>query len=361
MKFTVLTTACWMALTQSRSLSALAFQTPNQNVRNAPLQTKHGVGLTYHQRTVKGYETSKSMSTSTSLSSALDPSVITSPIGSISVLAFVILIHEAGHFLAARSFGMKVKEFSIGVGPKITGFKRGGMRDEDGKLIDEENDEDVIEFNLRAIPLGGYVRFPENYNATMDYQFEVQAEEQRQEIQKIIDETREANGAKQMKNGLLRPLIQKALNSKTTEEERLAALEALNLKPTNAMVETEQPWWKSMFGNKNGSKKPNEKSIIIEDDGTVTVPPTDYYNDPDLLQNRPWTQRAVVLAGGVVFNILLAFTLYFGEMSVGPGLASPTFDQGAIVSSTPRANSPSVGLLDRGDVILSLNGKCMLN
>ena len=41
-----------------------------------------------------------------------------------------------------------------------------------------------LKFNLRAIPLGGYlyVRFPENYNATIDYELEVQAEEKRQEI-----------------------------------------------------------------------------------------------------------------------------------------------------------------------------------
>jgi len=52
--------------------------------------------------------------------------------------------------MAARSFGMNVTEFSVGIGPKIFGFTALG------------ND-----FSLRAFPLGGYVRFPENYNVTL--------------------------------------------------------------------------------------------------------------------------------------------------------------------------------------------------
>ena len=39
---------------------------------------------------------------------------VESPVGSLAVLAFVVLIHELGHFLAAKKFGMKISEFSIG-------------------------------------------------------------------------------------------------------------------------------------------------------------------------------------------------------------------------------------------------------
>jgi membrane-associated protease RseP (regulator of RpoE activity) len=37
----------------------------------------------------------------------------------------------------------------------------------------------------------------------------------------------------------------------------------------------------------------------------------EYYDDPDLFQNRPWPERAIVTAGGVIFNLLLAFCIYF--------------------------------------------------
>lgn len=59
----------------------------------------------------------------------------------IAVAASSILAHETGHFLAARALGVAVSEFSIGLGPEITGFTDG-----------------ETEYYLRAIPLGGYCR-----------------------------------------------------------------------------------------------------------------------------------------------------------------------------------------------------------
>ena len=45
----------------------------------------------------------------------------------ISVLVFglVVMIHEFGHFAVAKICGIKVNEFSIGMGPKIFGKKKG--------------------------------------------------------------------------------------------------------------------------------------------------------------------------------------------------------------------------------------------
>ena len=54
-------------------------------------------------------------------------------------LSLMVLIHEFGHFLAARMFGVEVLKFSIGMGPKIVGKKIGGT-----------------EYLLSALPLGGY-------------------------------------------------------------------------------------------------------------------------------------------------------------------------------------------------------------
>jgi regulator of sigma E protease len=53
----------------------------------------------------------------------------------------LILFHELGHFLVAKYLGIGVERFSIGFGPKITGFRRG-----------------ETEYMLSAIPLGGYVK-----------------------------------------------------------------------------------------------------------------------------------------------------------------------------------------------------------
>ena len=59
----------------------------------------------------------------------------------ILLLGILIMVHEWGHFIAARLTGIEVMEFSIGFGPKLLGWK--GKKHETA-------------FSLRAIPMGGY-------------------------------------------------------------------------------------------------------------------------------------------------------------------------------------------------------------
>src|SRR4051812_4662699 len=56
-------------------------------------------------------------------------------------LGLLIVFHEAGHFIVARLCGMRVERFSIGFGPTLLGFKRGGTT-----------------FQIAPIPLGGFVQ-----------------------------------------------------------------------------------------------------------------------------------------------------------------------------------------------------------
>lgn len=46
----------------------------------------------------------------------------------ILALLFMILIHEGGHFFAAKAVGIRAEQFSIGFGPEIVGWDRGGTR-----------------------------------------------------------------------------------------------------------------------------------------------------------------------------------------------------------------------------------------
>ncbi len=59
------------------------------------------------------------------------------------VLGVVVIVHELGHFLAARALGISVETFSIGFGPEIFGFY----------------DKKGTRWRLAWIPLGGYVKF----------------------------------------------------------------------------------------------------------------------------------------------------------------------------------------------------------
>lgn len=60
----------------------------------------------------------------------------------ILIFGVIVLIHEFGHFIMAKKAGVYVYEFSIGFGPKLCSFKRKN---------------DVTQYSIRLIPLGGYV------------------------------------------------------------------------------------------------------------------------------------------------------------------------------------------------------------
>lgn len=62
-------------------------------------------------------------------------------LGIVLVLGVMILVHEWGHFIVARLFGVRVDVFSIGFGPRLFGWKRG-----------------ATDYRISALPLGGYVR-----------------------------------------------------------------------------------------------------------------------------------------------------------------------------------------------------------
>jgi membrane-associated protease RseP (regulator of RpoE activity) len=54
-------------------------------------------------------------------------------------IGLAVALHEAGHMLTAKAFGMKVRRYFIGFGPKIFSFSRGGT-----------------EYGLKVIPAGGF-------------------------------------------------------------------------------------------------------------------------------------------------------------------------------------------------------------
>lgn len=68
-----------------------------------------------------------------------------SVIEAIAVLTAIIIVHESGHFLAAYFQGIHVSKFAIGFGPILAKFNANN-----------------VEYSIRAIPLGGFVGFPDN-------------------------------------------------------------------------------------------------------------------------------------------------------------------------------------------------------
>jgi regulator of sigma E protease len=69
----------------------------------------------------------------------------------ILVVGVIILVHEFGHFIAARAVGIRVDRFSIGFGPKIVSIQRG-----------------ETDYRISWVPLGGYVKMAGMIDESME-------------------------------------------------------------------------------------------------------------------------------------------------------------------------------------------------
>lgn len=154
-------------------------------------------------------------------------------LAAIAVLAVLILVHELGHFIAARSQGIYVNRFSLGFGPVI--WKYQGSQ---------------TEYAVRAFPLGGFVGFP-------------------------------------------------------------------------------------------------------DDEPDSDIPP----NDPNLLRNRPILDRAIVISAGVIANLIFAYLLLVGQVSV-VGIGQASLPGVLIQQLAPEVSSVATNAgIKPGDVILAANQK----
>lgn len=73
-------------------------------------------------------------------------------LATVVLLGVLIFVHELGHFWAAKSVGIGVERFSIGLGPRVWGYTRG-----------------ETEYVLSAIPLGGYVKMQGMADEVMEH------------------------------------------------------------------------------------------------------------------------------------------------------------------------------------------------
>ncbi len=64
-------------------------------------------------------------------------------LGALLIFGAFVLIHELGHFITARIFGVAIEEFAIGMGPK---------------LISKRSEKTGIVYSLRLFPIGGFVQ-----------------------------------------------------------------------------------------------------------------------------------------------------------------------------------------------------------
>ncbi|HSL64863.1 MAG TPA: M50 family metallopeptidase [Gaiellaceae bacterium] len=224
----------------------------------------------------------------------------------ILALAFLVLIHEAGHFFTARAVGMRPRKFYVGFPPALAKVTRGG-----------------IEYGIGTIPLGGYVKIPGMHRpapSDVDVHLGRAAHE----------EEPVAAAAERLKGALVDGEMERA----RAELPALAgAVEAAELTPPAA--------------------KAAERGLVELADGL---------GDDAYWRQRTWKKVAVILAGPAT-NFALAVVLFTillmqGTYQVGVRLAAGDGGEATTRIEEVLAGSPAERAgLRPGDTVVTVDGE----
>jgi regulator of sigma E protease len=209
-------------------------------------------------------------------------------------LAFLVLVHEAGHFFTARLVGMSPRKFYVGFPPAVAKVRRRG-----------------IEYGIGAIPLGGYVKIPGMHRPAPS---DVDAH-----FGRAVEEAPELHGPSERLKRLL---------AEGDFGLAVGALEALG----RAVAETELS---------EAARKSADRGLTELADGLGR----DAY-----WRQRTWKKIAVIGAGPGT-NLVFAMLMFTLLLVFGPGRGTTT-----VAEIEPGRPAQQIGLRP-GDEVVAINGK----
>jgi regulator of sigma E protease len=229
-----------------------------------------------------------------------------------TVLAFIVIFgslvffHELGHFIFAKRAGILVREFAVGMGPKIIGITKGETL-----------------YTLRLLPLGGYVRM----------------------------------AGEEYENITLQPGYRVALEVDEDEVVRKIILNQKNTHPNVIFLEVERAelnkeLWIEGYDEDDESEVPQVKRfsvardcMIVENGKETVIAPYDRQ-----FNAKTVGQRAMAIFAGPLFNFILAFFIF---LAIGLIQGQPTFEP--IITTVNEGAAQQAGLQD-GDLVKSIDG-----
>jgi regulator of sigma E protease len=208
-------------------------------------------------------------------------------------LGFLVLIHEAGHFFAARAVGMSPRKFYIGFPPAVAKVTRKG-----------------IEYGIGAIPLGGYVKIPGMHRpAPADVDAHLGPA--------VHEDAKLLGPLEAVKRELATDDIEGA---RAVSGDLVAAVESAELSPA--------------------ARASAERGLTDLADAT----------GPDAYWRQPAWKRIFVIFAGPGTNLLFAIVIFAVLFMLGGGKATTTIDN--VLPGTPAAKAG----LHAGDTIVAING-----
>lgn len=221
------------------------------------------------------------------------------------IFSVIVVFHEFGHFYFAKRAGILVREFAIGMGPKLIQFRKG---------------ETV--YTLRLLPIGGYVRMAGHGDEEIECKpgMTVGIELEANTVEKIH------------------------LNEKTMTSQ------ALQFQVDSCDLETEMTLKGMFLDQMEVQTLPvSKRAIIVESDGTeLYVAPIERQ-----FQSAPLVQRMLTNFGGPLNNFILAIFTFILIAFLKGGVANDTSLIGQVIAEGPAARA---GILS-GDLVTKVDGK----
>lgn len=221
----------------------------------------------------------------------------------IFVFGIIVIVHEFGHFYFAKKSGILVREFAIGMGPKIFQMHK-----------------NETTYTLRALPIGGYVMMA-GYEEDDDIRLGMPALLILDENDKVkeIDLTNQSY----QQEGIPVDIIDYDFDEKLTITGQLSQESDTITYPVK------------------------ENAIILKEDGTkLQIAPAHRQ-----FQNAPLHRRILTNIGGPLNNFILAILAFTLLVFMQKGLPSTEARIGEISSGSPAAQSQ----VETGDRVLSIN------
>lgn len=225
----------------------------------------------------------------------------------IAIFGSLVFFHELGHFIFAKRAGIMVREFAIGMGPKIFGMTKG----------------ETI-YTLRLLPIGGYVRMAGEEMDTVELQ----------PGYRVALVTNEEN------------IVEKIVLNQKTQYQNVIFLEV-----ERADLEKEL-WIEGYDEDENLVRFDVSRSAMIVENGTeqMIAPYDRQFNSKSV------GARSMAIFAGPLFNFILAFFIFL-VIGLVQGIPS---DDPIISEVTDNSRASEAGLLD-GDKVVKIEGQTITN
>ena len=222
----------------------------------------------------------------------------------IIVFGVIVIVHEFGHFYFAKKSGVRVREFAIGMGPKLLQTQRNGTT-----------------YTWRILPVGGYVRMAGR------------ADTEEETIQPGMSIT------VVLTDGMVTRI-------NLSDEEELVGGRTITVNQVDLVDDMVIEGYWPEDGELVRLPVDHDASVVEADGTVVLVAPRDTH-----IESAKLWQRAVINFAGPMNNFLLTLILFIGLAFTLPGVSTTTVNH--VAKDSPAA---MVGIKSN-DTITEINGK----